>query len=376
MMTGLVHVTRVVRIALVAGAALLVQASCAKSVENDVASGKLIPDDGGVASTACIDTECPAPLATCSAKVPCSINLDEDVQNCGACGARCPSPSNNASYLCSKGQCRLVCAELYADCNNSADDGCETLTFDDPANCGACGNACKDGEICWKAACGCPNGFTQCGDTCVDTRSDMENCGACGSLCSAPADDDPRWTCGPGFEPPNTTWVCGDSSCKLSCKPHFGDCNQLFCGDGCEIDLLSDPANCGACGNACSAEQTCSGGVCMCEPGLTMCGPEIFFEGSSCVDLSRDPANCGSCGHQCPGINSESGSPGCEGGVCTYVCTPGYANCNGRLVDGCEANLMKDQKHCGDCATACNVAAGQPCISGECKTKPCETVVH
>ncbi|AKU93951.1 Tryptophan synthase alpha chain [Labilithrix luteola] len=337
----------------------------------------MIPADGGAANTGCIDTACPAPLATCSAKVPCSINLDEDVDHCGACGNRCPSRSDNASYICSQGQCRLVCSELHADCNHLADDGCETVLVDDPANCGACGNACKDGEVCWKAACGCPKGFTQCGDTCVNTSSDQKNCGACGSVCSAPDRDDPRWTCGPGFSPPNTAWLCGGSSCNLACKPHFADCNQLFCGDGCEVDLQTDPANCGACGNACSAGQDCVAGVCLCPPQLTKCGLSVFLSTPSCVDLNSDVENCGACGHQCPGIDSRSGSPGCQDGVCTYVCAPGFADCNGRAIDGCEVDLMRDQKHCGSCKTSCDVAAGQPCISGQCQTKPCETpVVH
>jgi len=56
-------------------------------------------------------------------------------------------------------------------------------TDGDRDNCGFCGNACKDGVLCWRGACGCPNGYTQCGDDCKKLDSDRDNCGACGKMC-------------------------------------------------------------------------------------------------------------------------------------------------------------------------------------------------
>ena len=35
----------------------------------------------------------------------------------------------------------------------------------------------------WLASCGCPEGVSPCGDTCVDLEFDPFNCGACGRVC-------------------------------------------------------------------------------------------------------------------------------------------------------------------------------------------------
>lgn len=49
--------------------------------------------------------------------------------------------------------------------------------------------------------------------------------------------------------------------------------------------------------------------------------------------LQHDPANCGQCGVECaiPG-----GEGVCVAGACDFRCAPGFANCNGDWVDGCE----------------------------------------
>jgi hypothetical protein len=366
---------RIALVGVVASTAALLQASCAQGVVDESGGPVLFSTDAVEPRTLCVERQCPAPFASCGgAGGPCSVNLSNDVNHCGSCETPCPETTwkTHGTYVCNGGQCRLACLPLHADCNHSADDGCEIETDSDPKNCGACGTACKPGVLCWKGACGCPKGFTQCGDDCKKLDSDDLNCSACGIVCKAPASDaDPRWICGPGVTPPDTKWTCASSACKLLCKPGRGDCNNQFCGDGCETDLLFDPQNCGACGHKCDPGQWCAEGTCMCPAGTTACGDQ-------CVDLKRDPTNCGSCGNWCPGLaamrpgEASTGSPSCENGVCAYVCFPGYANCDGRLENGCEVDLRSDQKHCGDCATSCDVAAGQPCVSGKCLTKPCE----
>ena len=60
-------------------------------------------------------------------------------------------------------------------------------------------------------------------------------------------------------------------------------------------NTLTDPMNCGRCGNRCNGVARCMGGVCECgSSGMvmqTMCG-------GVCVDLTSD-ANCGGCGSDC-----------------------------------------------------------------------------
>lgn len=361
-----------------AGSWMMLQASCARSVSSDLTGEPTLfaPDAGGVSAlNQCVETQCPPPWATCPGESGlCTINTSRDVRHCGSCGTPCPKLplDQHATALCAGGKCAFACDDLFADCNHLPADGCETSTEKDPKNCGFCGNACKAGDLCWRGACGCPNGYTACGDECKKLDSDNDNCGSCGQMCRAPTSPaDPAWSCGPGVTPPHTDWACGSSACTLSCKAGFGDCNKLFCNDGCEVDLLNDPANCGTCGRKCDANQACVDGACICPPGTTRCG-------DACVDVQVDAKNCGGCGNRCPGPASTKpgktghGSPGCQAGQCTYVCFPGYGDCDGDVFNGCEADLGSDPQHCGSCPTHCNTGAGQPCVVGKCLTRECD----
>jgi len=145
--------------------------------------------------------------------------------------------------------------------------------------------------------------FIGCGDGNVDPATEdcddsLEGCVDC------------QVTCGDGLQYVATE-ACDDGNlndgdgCDSSCEIEVCPMGQLDCGGTC-VDPLVDEANCGACGVACGAGETCSAGVC---GTVDPCpGPEEQC-GSSCVDLQTDPNNCGSCGTVC-----SSGS--CSAGVC------------------------------------------------------------
>ncbi len=59
-------------------------------------------------------------------------------------------------------------------------------------------------------------------------------------------------------------------------------------------NTLTDPKNCGACGNGCGTANTCVGGTCLCAAPTRNCN-------RTCVDTSQDPSNCGACDHNCQG---------------------------------------------------------------------------
>ena len=101
-------------------------------------------------------------------------------------------------------------------------------------------------------------------------------------------------------------------------RPAGAQCpaGQTACGGAC-VDLMTDMANCGACGEVCESGLVgvaCIGGACLrvtCPPALTECGtggePRPYEE--HCFDLASDPNNCGACGNACA-------SGACTGGAC------------------------------------------------------------
>lgn len=60
---------------------------------------------------------------------------------------------------------------------------------------------------------------------------------------------------------------------------------QKRCGNRC-VNLQTDPANCGACGNACGAGQTCTAGACA---GLPPAGPTFTVSGRTIRDAAGNP---------------------------------------------------------------------------------------
>lgn len=233
-------------------------------------------------------------------KVACDgfcVDTRNDVAHCGACHQSCgggsgepgepPTPpgpigpivpppgvggpelapaSQNTQMDCINAECKLACRPPFADCNGDPDDGCEKdLSVPDDQNCGACGAACPSGTACdafeiiqestGRLRCGCPPGLQRCPlanglHSCIDTLTDPTNCGGCGIVCTY----DDRAHSRP---------VCRGGICGLTCRTGRGDCNG-FSGDGCEIDLETDPRNCGACEHECDAEigQPCVKGRC------------------------------------------------------------------------------------------------------------------
>jgi hypothetical protein len=95
------------------------------------------------------------------------------------------------------------------------------------------------------------------------------------------------------------------------------------------------------------------------------CGPRCALPlivcdgGSTCADPRFDPDNCGGCGVKCPTVSH--GTRLCLPFGCNRACDPGFADCNGMMIDGCEAQLATDTLNCGSCGHPC---AG--CANGMC----------
>lgn len=86
----------------------------------------------------------------------------------------------------------LGCEPPAANCssNETECNGVCTDLDDDVDNCGACGNECDSGEACSQGECvaECAGADTDCGGTCVNLDTDIDNCGACDNPCDAGLD--------------------------------------------------------------------------------------------------------------------------------------------------------------------------------------------
>ena len=217
----------------------------------------------------------------------------------------------------------------------------------------------------------CPPGWTTCPDSRFpcDTNilADSRNCGGCGMAC-----------------PPNTGWetfVCNAGECKMECDNTLGskDCDGLV-DNGCETNLLST-TTCGGCNVVCDPGQSCAVDFmtkqikCMCAPGQKNCGTA---QNPACVDIANDVFNCGGCGITCNAYFTASGLSlshfvtACDSGSCSLGCERGWADCNGRLDDGCEVDTNADPENCGGCGIVCDGVAGQACVGGRCALEPCD----
>ncbi|MET0793901.1 MAG: hypothetical protein ABW061_20445 [Polyangiaceae bacterium] len=139
--------------------------------------------------------------------------------------------------------------------------------------------------------------------------------------------------------------------------------NQRLCDDAC-VDLKVDAANCGACGEQCSAGQVCSAGECSstCGAPTTLCAPD--GQPKFCANLTSDGQNCGECGTVC------AAGTVCSHGACAVSCAGSQLDCDGVCI-----NPSSDREHCG-ATSACGLngvgspgtacAAGMVCANGTC----------
>ncbi|HEX6850853.1 MAG TPA: hypothetical protein VF139_05540, partial [Candidatus Polarisedimenticolaceae bacterium] len=126
--------------------------------------------------------------------------------------------------------------------------------------------------------------------------------------------------------------------------------HKLRCGEEC-VDFLTDPNNCGACGNVCGEGTCCSNGAC-----TSLCAPGQIWCNGACIDPQNDPANCGSCGNAC------GDGTCCSGGTCVgeTSCDAGQAFCDGICLD-----VLNDNDNCGACGNVCG--EGTCCSNGVCE---------
>lgn len=161
--------------------------------------------------------------------------------------------------------------------------------------------------------------------------------------------------------------ACREGYCQAGCDPDCGlgqSCTPLgcvcddpglaACGASC-VRTSSDPAHCGACGQACGDEQVCQQGECAAE-----CADPLENCDGACVDWLHDRLYCGNCETQCEGADV------CLEGVCGTCVEP--ADCDDGLdctADDCRQGVCANEVADGWCrAEGVCIAAGEPCTGG------------
>ncbi|HOU89850.1 MAG TPA: hypothetical protein PLU22_02330 [Polyangiaceae bacterium] len=207
------------RVAWLAGTSALVGLSCSLMVDPDALSGGSDRRGEGGASGADVAAGA-AGTAACGADeklceldgaLRCFSTREPDL-GCGAEGCE-PCALPHAVAVCgARGLCRIAACsdDTHRDCDAVHENGCE-----------------------------------------VDIEVDRAHCGACGVECP---------------ETPHTSRVtCTRGACAIgACAAGFADCNTTF-DDGCEVDLRTSAAHCGACDQPCAG--TCADGSCGDEGG-------------------------------------------------------------------------------------------------------------
>jgi hypothetical protein len=157
---------------------------------------------------------------------------------------------------------------------------------------GKCKKKKTDGKACSGGTCQhgrcvatppCPQGFTVCNGSCVDTRTDEASCGACTAVCLE------SQVCQEGSCFPRSTCSADITS---YCTPPFGaSCGAgaaCFCARSAEGNVLC----------LLDEDEACMGSAPLCETSAA-CPP-----GEACVDFSGccagDPAGSKRCLARCP----------------------------------------------------------------------------
>lgn len=150
--------------------------------------------------------------------------------------------------------------------------------------------------------------------------------GCRGVTCPAPGDPPERTTCSgtrcvdPRCSDATPELCMPDCTAASDCAPRAA-CASATCDRG--VCLYLDDGSCGASAR-CDPDVGCTPLPGECAPPLARCGTGAA---TTCVDTASDPANCGRCGNACTA--PADAVPTCGLSGCGFSCVAGHYNCDG-----------------------------------------------
>lgn len=211
--------------------------------------------------------------------------------------------------------------------------------------------------------------------------------GACAKLCDGKcvSASDPALGCGsascaPCVVPHAVATCSATGECSFStCDNGFADCDVGSLSSdatGCETNVASDPAHCGACGISCtsaSGSESCVAG--QCQPNKCPANQGDCTGQGTCTPLDT-LENCGFCGNACDFPDATGTCVPTPGGsyTCSFKCPAGFADCDALEPNGCETNTQYDVANCGACAVLCDTGPNStPVCQNETCYAACDT---
>ncbi|MBL9037164.1 MAG: hypothetical protein JNG84_01495 [Archangium sp.] len=225
--------------------------------------------------------------------------------------ADCPYPADKCLLVDGKGVCGRDCAfdqkcpTSYRCLNGTGTDGRAKAQQCSPAS-GSC--SCTAATAGQAVSCTVMNTFGTC--TGMRTCDGMSGFGACNARTAS----------------------------RELCNGMDDDCDGTIDEDG--LNLNVDVMNCGACNNVCTlanATPRCSTGACAVAQCATNFGNCDMNDANGCeAPLLTDPNNCNACMNRC---SAPGGVSTCMNGMCAYTCQPGFFDVDGIATNGCECTV-------------------------------------
>lgn len=199
-----------------------------------------------------------------------------DAQSCDASGSWVTNQT--CPFTCAGGSCSGTCTSDAQRCNGTVAQQCNGGTWATTQTCpylcaaGVCTGSCSPGstrcaglnaETCdaggsWQPTASCPFACMSGACTGVCTPGTSRCSGTSIQMCSSIGQWQSATACP---SKANATAYCSAGVCTFDCDADYEDCDNSP-GNGCEVSLQTNSANCNACGRACCGGGACSGGVC------------------------------------------------------------------------------------------------------------------